>query len=122
MAHTDPHRSSEAAEHRPYELVASDLHALIEANPISGDRLQIARVLQGSGVKMVRLSLADGQVMREHSTNAPLIVQVLDGLIAFRIAGEELELPTGAVLYVDPEELHEVEALRDSHVLLTLCA
>lgn len=104
----------------PFTLVSADLEALLAAAPVSGDKFQIQRVFQGTGVRMIRLTFAAGQVMREHSTNAPLVVQVLEGTLKFRIAGEELTMPAGAILHVEPSEQHELEAVTDAHVLLTL--
>ncbi|WP_449279386.1 cupin domain-containing protein [Leucobacter sp. GX0328] len=102
-------------------LIAADRDALLQAAPVSSDRFQIKRIFQGEGARVIRLSFAAGQVMREHSTNAPLIVQVLDGEVQFRVSGEEIAMPAGAMLHVKPSVVHEVEAVTDAHVLLTLC-
>ena len=109
-----------AQDPAPYTLIAADREALLAAAPVSPDRFQIKRVFQDDGVRVIRLAFAAGQVMREHSPTAPLIVQVLAGTIAFRVAGDELELQAGAVLHVRPHEVHELEARTDAHVLLTL--
>ena len=103
-----------------YTLVAADRAALLSAVRIQPDRPQITRIFQGDGVRVVRLNLAEGQVMKEHYTPASLLVQVLDGRVAFRVAGEELDLPTGAVIHVRPNEVHELQAYVDSHLMLTL--
>lgn len=129
MSRIDIHRSREeavgqtvsSAAEQPFTLIAQDREALLSAAPTSVERFQIKRVFQGTGATMIRLAFAEGQVMREHSTNSPLIVQILEGHIAFRVAGSVLELPAGAVLHVEPGEPHELEARRESHVLLTLC-
>ncbi|MFC5336928.1 cupin domain-containing protein [Leucobacter denitrificans] len=105
---------------KPFTLAAANLDDLLAAAPVSGEKFQIKRIFQGTGVRMIRLTFAAGQTMREHSTNAPLVVQVLEGTVAFRIAGEELTLPAGAILHVEPSELHELEAVTDAHLLLTL--
>lgn len=106
---------------KPYTLISSDLQALLDAAPVSDDRFQIKRIYQGLGATIIRLTFRAGQVMREHSTNAPLIVQVLDGEVVFRVAGDELTMPAGAVLQVDPYIRHELEATVDTNILLTLC-
>ena len=104
-----------------HTLISEGLEALLQAAPVSEERFQIKRIFQGTGVTIIRLTFAAGQVMREHSANAPLIVQVLDGEIRFRFSGEEYVMPAGAMLHVEPKVLHEVEAVTDAHVLLTLC-
>lgn len=103
-----------------YTLIAANRDALLDAAPVSAEKLQITRVFQGTGARVIRLTFAAGQIMREHSTNSPLIVQVLAGRIAFRIAGDEIAMPEGAIMHVEPNEKHELEALTDAHVLLTL--
>jgi len=114
--------SSAASAEPAYRLVAKDRGALIDELDVSGERFQIGRVFQGDGLKLIRLAFAAGQVMREHSTNAPLVVQVIEGTLKFRVAGDELTLEAGAVLHVRPHEVHELEAVTDTHVLLTLAA
>ncbi len=105
---------------KPFTLVAPDLDELFGAAPVSTEKFQIKRIFQGTGVRMIRLTLAAGQMMREHSTNAPLVVQVLEGMITFRIADEELTMTRGSIVHVEPETLHELEARTDAHLLLTL--
>jgi len=107
-------------EDSPYTLVAPDYAALIGSTSATPDGPMIRRIFQADGVRLIRIAFAAGQVMREHSTNAPLIVQVLAGAIEFRVAGDAINLPAGAVLHVRPHEVHELEAVDDSQVLLIL--
>lgn len=106
---------------KPYTLISSDLQALLDAAPASDERYQIKRIYQGLGATMIRIAFRAGQVMKEHSTNAPLIVQVLRGDLRFRVAGDEITMTAGSILQVDPFERHELEAVADTDVLLTLC-
>jgi quercetin dioxygenase-like cupin family protein len=103
-----------------YSVVSDDRQALLAAAGISGERFQITRIFQGTGVTMIRIAFQAGQIMKEHSTSAPLVVQVLDGELAFRVGGDEITMPTGAILFVEPNAVHELEARQDTHVLLTL--
>src|SRR5699024_9293581 len=68
----------------------------------------------------VRLTLDGGQVMSEHRTGVPLLVQVLSGHIVFTLGETRLELHPGAALHVDAGVSHAVEALSEAHVLLTM--
>jgi quercetin dioxygenase-like cupin family protein len=106
----------------PYALIANDRDELLDMATISAERFDITLVFGGTGVKLVRLAFAAGQTMREHSTNAPLVVQVLEGEVVFRVAGESLRLVTGALVHVRPGEVHEVEARTDAHLLLTIAS
>lgn len=108
------------SEHQ-YTFVSQNAQALIDAVPFSEERFKIKRIFQGNGGKLIRLSFLSGQIMREHSANAPIFVQVLEGQIAFRVAGDEIMMSAGAIIHVETSVQHELEALSDAHVLLTLC-
>lgn len=110
--------SGQPSENAPFTLIATGLDALIAAAPASPEKFQIKRVFQGTGTRAIRISFAAGQVMREHSSNVPILVQVLQGHIIFRVAGEQLQMPVGAIVHVEPDEMHELEAVTESHVLL----
>lgn len=114
-----PEAVTEVAQ-RPYTVVSADFDALRDAAPVSAERMQAKRVFQGTGFRVIRLTFSAGQVMREHSTNSPILVQVLEGEIVFRIAGDEIVMPAGAMLHVEPSVMHELEAVTEAHVLLTL--
>lgn len=105
---------------QPYTLVSSGREALLAEPAASNDRPQMKRIFQGLGTTIVRLTLTEGQVMREHSTNSPLTVQVLEGLIKFRIADDEVTMPTGAIIHVAAGVKHELEAVTESHMTLLL--
>lgn len=104
-----------------YELVTRDTHGLIDSAPVSEDRYQIKRIFQGNGGKLIRISFQPGQVMREHTANAPIFVQVLEGEIVFRVSDKEIVMPAGAIIHVEKQVTHELEARTEAHVLLTLC-
>lgn len=108
-------------QNEPFTLVSADLGALIDAAPAAPERPQTKRVFQGEGATMVRLTFEAGQEMREHSTNAPLIVQVLEGDVLFTIGEDRFELTTGSILHVAPSVRHALEARTEAHLLLTLC-
>lgn len=103
-----------------YSVVSSDADELLGAAEVSAERFQIARIFQGTGITMIRIAFQAGQIMKEHSTTAPLVVQVLSGELAFRVGGDEIIMPAGAILFVEPTTVHELEARQDTHVLLTL--
>lgn len=105
----------------PFTLVSANLKELLDAAPPADERLKTQRIFQGEGATMVRLTFAAGQEMREHSTNSPLIVQVIAGDVRFNIGDEDLELTTGSILHVAPGIRHALEARTEAHLLLTLC-
>lgn len=104
-----------------HTLVSPDAEALIAAASASPDRVTLKRVFQGPGATIIRIAFAPGQEMREHSTSSPIVVQVLSGAIRFRITGEEIAMPAGAVVHVDASVPHSLFADDEAHVLLTVC-
>ena len=56
----------------------------------------------------------------EHKSAGRISVEVLDGHIQSHILGTLIDLPTGHVLALDREVLHDVEALKESAFLLTI--
>lgn len=69
---------------------------------------------------MVRLSLDADETLKEHIATTPILVQVLSGHVALEVGRERIDLTTGAIIYLDANLPHAVEALTESHLLLTL--
>jgi quercetin dioxygenase-like cupin family protein len=51
-----------------------------------------------------------------------MTIQVLEGRIGFRVDGESHELCAGQVLFFGPGEAHDIRALEESALLLTISA
>jgi quercetin dioxygenase-like cupin family protein len=71
-------------------------------------------------VRVVVLSFAAGHVLREHAAPYPLLMQALDGELLVRADGRETRLVPGGLLRLDAALRHEVEAVADSRLMLTL--
>jgi len=109
-------------ESQTHTLVARDRDSLVAALPIETGRIRSRRLAKAAGVNLIRLSLDQGQIMREHTASAPIVVQVISGHAAMEVAGDRIDLPEGAVIHVDAEVPHSVEALTPTHLLLLLLA
>ncbi|MPZ82690.1 MAG: DUF2249 domain-containing protein [Actinophytocola sp.] len=102
-----------------HTLVAGDAEKLVRALPVETGAVRSRRIFKGAGASVARLSLDAGQVMKEHVATAPILVQVLAGRAALDIGGERVELPAGALIHLDANVPHSVEALSEAHLLLT---
>ena len=71
-------------------------------------------------VEVIRIILPAGKLIADHKAPGEIIVQCLEGRIAFKTMGQENELRAGDLLYLSPEEVHSVEATEDSSFLLTM--
>ena len=91
-----------------------------EVSPIPNSGLGHTTVLTHPDVRVVVLAFAAGHVLKEHSAPFPLLMQVLDGELLVRAGGRETRLVPGALLRLNSALPHEVEALSDSRLMLTL--
>jgi len=61
-----------------------------------------------------------GKEISEHEAPGEIIVQCLEGKIAFTARGKTQELNAGQMLYLDAEETHSVKCIVDASFLLTI--
>lgn len=83
-------------------------------------KVTINLILETSFSKEIRILMKEGQVMKEHKTPFPIIVHVLEGTIDFGVQGEVHTLEKGAILTLDGGIPHDLKALKNSTVRLTL--
>lgn len=103
-----------------HEQVSVDTAAVLAAAPIEPGMVRAHRLFRGAGVTVMGIAIDAGAVMKEHVAPAPILVQVIDGRIAFDVEGERFELPVGGMLHVAERVPHAVEALEPSRFLLML--
>ena len=77
-------------------------------------------LLESSFSKEIRILLKEGQVMKEHKAPFPIIVLILDGEIDFGVKGSTHLLKSGNIITLDANVPHDLTALKDSIVRLTL--
>lgn len=84
------------------------------------DKVVITALLDSSFGKEIRIAFQKDQVMKEHKTPFPITVMTLKGSIKFSIADDKTILNAGDVIAVDGSVLHELKALEESVVRLSL--
>jgi quercetin dioxygenase-like cupin family protein len=72
------------------------------------------------GLRLVLLVLGRGTKISEHQAAGPLTLHVLSGSVIFRRHGSADTLGAGELIVLEAAIDHEVEALEESAVLLTL--
>lgn len=107
-----------AAEHLLIDLgsAVTELHGLV---PEGQDRRGITLVKQG-GLNVVLTHLRAGGSLTEHSAPGAATVQVLDGHVRIQVGADVLDVPSGRLIAFDAAVRHDVEAVEDSTLLLTL--
>ncbi|WP_320816093.1 cupin domain-containing protein [Flavobacterium sp.] len=84
------------------------------------DKITTKVILETSFSKEIRILLKRGQIMKEHKAPFPIIVHVLEGKIDFGVLGEIKKLQKGAIISLKENIPHDLTALEDSVVRLSL--
>ena len=70
--------------------------------------------------KEIRIVFKKGQVMEDHQAPFAIIVQVIQGSINFGVQNEIKQMNAGDIISLSPQVIHNLKALADSVVRLTL--
>ena len=95
---------------------------VIDVRPL-GVELTTARtrtLLKSERIEVIRLVMATGKVLAEHKAPGEIIVQCLEGKIAFTAREQTHELTSGQMLYLEANEPHSVQCLEDASFLVTI--
>lgn len=80
----------------------------------------ITVLFESSFSKEIRILLKENQIMKEHKTPFPIVVEVFDGNIDFGVNGEIHTLNKGDILTLESNIPHDLKANEDSVIRLTL--
>lgn len=81
------------------------------------------KTLAKSGrLRLVMVAMAEGNVIGTHQAASPMTIHVLTGSIRYRANNDEHDLKAGQVLFFGPGEAHDIQALEESALLLTISA
>ena len=71
-------------------------------------------------LRIVLMTLWSGARIQEHATAGRVSIQCIDGRVRMRVSGAEVELAPGQLITIDREIPHDIVAVGDSSVLLTI--
>ncbi|GAA5510164.1 cupin domain-containing protein [Novipirellula caenicola] len=77
-------------------------------------------LLKTATFEVLRLNLPAGKVIAEHKARGEITVQCIEGRVTFTAMGNANELTAGKMLFLSAAEPHEVQAMEDSSLLVTL--
>lgn len=77
-------------------------------------------LVKQQGIRVVLITMKKGARIPQHRAEGDITVHVLTGKISFCVGAEERLLGPGKLLAVARELRHDLQAVEDSEVLLTL--
>ena len=118
VMHARPHAAPLPAAYVELDLPA-ELRRLHEETTWSTG--QNARTLaKYDTLRVVLVALSAGKSLAQHKTEGRITVQVLSGHVEIKASGRTFNLRAGGLLTLDRNLAHDVRALQESAVLLTV--
>jgi quercetin dioxygenase-like cupin family protein len=102
-----------------FDLAAEAAQVQLERGFREGDR-NANTLMKATGFSVVLTALRAGTHLQEHQAADWVTVQTLQGRLKLRALDQEVELPSGHLLVLEPKLRHSVEALEDTAFLITL--
>jgi quercetin dioxygenase-like cupin family protein len=98
------------------------LGELVDVRPLESALASSERVvlLRAEQVEIIRLVVPAGKEIPEHKAKGEIVVQCLEGRVAYNAFGKTLILEAGKLLYMPMGEPHSVKGIEDASLLLTV--
>ena len=84
-----------------------------------GDR-NAKTFVKANDLRVVLTTLKQGAVVKEHRAPGSAVVQTLSGRIRLGLPDQAVDLPVGALVVLEPNLPHDVEALEESAFAITI--
>lgn len=76
------------------------------------------RILSGEQCNVLNVQLRKGESIPEHNAPKEVVVVCRKGVVKFPVEGKEQILKENSVLLIAPEEMHSLEAVEDSELVI----
>lgn len=81
---------------------------------------QTTTLIRAEQVEVIRLIVPAGKQIEEHKAKGEIVVQCLEGKVAFTAFGKTHNLETGTLLCLPTGEPHTVKGIENASLLLTI--
>jgi quercetin dioxygenase-like cupin family protein len=95
---------------------------VVDVRPLGAARAsaQTGTLVRAEHVEVIRLVVPAGKEIKEHQAKGEIVVQCLEGRVAFTAFGKTQDLEAGQLLYLPTGEPHSVKGVEDASLLLTV--
>lgn len=95
---------------------------LVDVRPLGTSlaSAQTQTLVRAEQVEVIRLVIPAGKQIDEHKAKGEIVVQCLEGKVAFTAFGKTQNLEAGKLLYLPTGEPHMVKGIEDASLLLTI--
>ena len=84
------------------------------------EKVQIDKMVETPFSKEIRICMAVGNIMHEHTAPGAITILVLKGRVRIDSLQKSVELKSGDMIYFDAKVPHSLEAYEESVIRLTL--
>ena len=81
---------------------------------------QTQTLVRAEQVEVIRLVVPAGKEIEEHKAKGEIVVQCLEGRVAFTAFGKTQTLEAGKLLYLPTGEPHSIRGVEDASLLVTV--
>jgi quercetin dioxygenase-like cupin family protein len=113
-----PHAAHLAGPFREFDLTA-EVHRL-HAETTWQNGQNARTLLKYDDLRVVLTAIKANERIPEHKVEGRVSIHVLSGHVRVRAEGRTFSLRSGGLLALDQEVVHDVEAIEDSAMLLTI--
>jgi quercetin dioxygenase-like cupin family protein len=104
------------------DTAQTKLGDLVDVRPLGSglDASQRTILLRAGRVEIARLLVPAGKEIPEHKAKGDIVVQCLEGRVAYNVFGKTLTLDAGKLLFMPMGEPHSVRGIEGASLLLTI--
>jgi quercetin dioxygenase-like cupin family protein len=95
---------------------------IVDVRPLGSalSSTQTKTLVRAEQVEVIRLVVPADKDIQEHKAKGEIVVQCLEGRVAFTAFGKTQNLEAGKLLYLPTGEPHSVKGIENSSLLLTI--